>query len=104
MKTLEVANEEKSSEDEGLKEKCLMAHNDDFHNEESDCRSNTFQIDFSQTAKDSKIQDWESSSLYHVKKFLNYFSEEKLHTLNYLRLDLSKSNSEMSFLNLRSRS
>lgn len=76
MKTQTMAYREKSSEDERMKENCLMACIDDFDTQESDSNSNTFNTDFSQTAKECKIQDWHSSSLYQVKKFINYSSKE----------------------------
>lgn len=101
MKMVTVAyDEETSSKDEGIKEKCLMAHIDDFHIKESDTSSDTSNVDLSQATRDSKSQDWDSSSIYQVKKIFNYSSNEKVDMFDYLLLDLAKSNSEKFTLKL----
>lgn len=93
-KTEEWVDEEKSLEDEEPKAKCLIAPIDDSHTEESNGSSSTFDVDLYQAARESKMQEWDSSSMYQIKKFVNYSSNEKFYMFDYLCLDLAKSNSK----------
>lgn len=62
----------------GKKGNCLMARIDEFHTEESSSSSSTFDANLFQAARDPKKQDWDSSSMYQVNKFVNYSSNEKV--------------------------
>ena len=44
------------------------------------------------------MKDWNSSSLYHVQKFVNYSDNEKENMFDYLCLDLSKSHNANQLL------
>ena len=65
--------EEESSEDEGIKDKCLMARID----EEDADKESSYDADLSEVARDSKMNDWDSTSLYQVNKFVTYSDNEK---------------------------
>ena len=67
----EWVDEEESSGDEEPKGKCLMVRIDVSHIEESNGSSSAFDVDLSQATSDSKMQDWDSSSMYQVNKFIN---------------------------------
>jgi len=81
--------EEASSEEEDNKDKCLMAKID----EEDAGKESSYDADLSEAARDSKMSDWDSTSLYQVKKFVTYSDNEKNNMFDYLCFDLSKSHS-----------
>lgn len=74
-----------------------MAQIDESHTEVSRNNISTFDADLSKATNDSNSQAWDSTSMYHVKNFINYSSIEEADTFDYLHLDLSKSNREKSF-------
>ena len=86
--------EDDSSEDEGKKDVCLMAIVD----EEDTGKEISYNADLSEAARDSKMKDWNSSSLCQVKKFVTYYDNEKNIMFDYLCLDLSKSHSSNKLL------
>lgn len=45
--------------------------------EESSSNTSTFDIGLEQTAKEYNAQNWDSSSVYQVHKFVNNFENEK---------------------------
>lgn len=47
-----------------------MACANESFTEEASNNSSTFKVDLSKAASDSKAQNWDSSSLYQVKKFV----------------------------------
>ena len=81
--------EEASSEEEESNDKCLMAKIE----EEGAGKENSYEADLSEATRDSKMSDWDSTSLYQVNKFVSYYDNEKNNMFDYLCLDLSKSNS-----------
>ena len=86
--------EEASSEEEENNDKCLMAKIE----EEGAEKGSSYEADLSEAARDSKMSDWDSTSLYQVKKFINYSDNEKNNMFDYLCLDLSKSHSSNNIL------
>lgn len=85
-----VDNEELSDKDK-LKDKCLMSYNDVITDKGGNS-SSSFEADLAKAAKDSKMSNWDSSSLYHVNKFVNYSDNKKGMMFNYLCLHLSNVN------------
>lgn len=71
-----------------------MACANESFTEEARNNSSTFEVDLSKAASDSKAQNWDSSSLYQVKKFVTNYNNEKTTMFEYFCLDLSKSNQE----------
>ena len=61
--------EEVSSEEEENKDKCLMARID----EEDAGKESSYDADLSEAARDSKMSDWDSTSVT-PKFFANYFN------------------------------
>ena len=83
--------EEDSSSDEEVKvkiDKSLIVLVD--VNEEG--LKSTFAADLDQAASDSKMENWDSSSLYQVKNFASYSVHQKINMFDCLRIDLSLSN------------
>ncbi|CAH1425242.1 unnamed protein product [Lactuca virosa] len=61
-------DDEESSEEDGGKEKYLMAHIDVPVTDKESKGSSTFEVDMAKSIEYSKIQDWDSLSLYqHLK-------------------------------------
>ena len=89
--TEEWVEDEDSTEDEGKNDKCLMAKIEETTDSSS---SSTFTADLSAAARNSASSDWDSSSLYQVKNFVTYSSNEKNDMFEYLCLHLSTSNAE----------
>ena len=56
--------------------------------------SSTFDADLSKVARNSSSSDWDSSSLYQVKNFVTYTSNEKNDMFEYLCLHLSQTDTE----------
>lgn len=71
--------EDESSKDEvDGKNVCFMPSIDASFIEESSKGSSTFDFDLAQSTKDYTTQNQDSSSLYQVHKYVNYFDNEKL--------------------------
>lgn len=85
-------DDEESSDKEGGRGKCLMAHTNALVIDKESKGSSTFEANISKDAKDSKSQNWDSLSLYQVKKFFTYSDNEKCIMFNYLCHHLSKVN------------
>lgn len=63
-----------------------MAHSDASVTDEGSSSLTTFEVDLDEVAQDLKMLDWDSSSLYQVNKFVNYYDNEKCMTFDYLCL------------------
>ncbi|CAH1422607.1 unnamed protein product [Lactuca virosa] len=70
-------DDEKSSEEDQPKDKCFIAHIDVFVTYEGSNDASTFKANLDKADKDSKIVDWDSTSLYKVNKLFNSFDNEK---------------------------
>ena len=97
--TEEWVEDEDSTEDEEKNDKCLMAQIKDVVTDGSS--SSTFDANLSKAARNSYSSDWDSSSLYQVKNFVTYSSNEKNDMFEYLCFHLSKSNSEKFALKIQ---
>ena len=71
------ADDEESSDEDKEKDKCLMARTDAFFFDEGGSRSSSVKFDLGKVDKDSKMLEWDSSSLYQVNKIVNYYDNEK---------------------------
>ncbi|CAI9268270.1 unnamed protein product [Lactuca saligna] len=79
-----------SSDEDGEKDKGCMAHIDTIVTIEGSSGSSTFKAELAKAAKDSKLQNWDSSSLYQVNKFVTYSDNKKYMMFDYLFLHHSK--------------
>ena len=52
----------------------------------------SFKAAIDQAAIDSKLGNWDSSTLYQVKNFVSYSLKDKIHMFESLHADLSRSN------------
>ncbi|CAH1424006.1 unnamed protein product [Lactuca virosa] len=91
----EWVDEEELSDEEVKKSVCLMGVTGDLVTDEASSSSSTFDVDLAKAASDSKVQNWDSSSLYQVKKLVTYSEIGKSTMFEYSHLDLSKSNQEI---------
>ena len=66
--------------------------------EEDTGKESSYDVDLSEAARDSKMKDQNSTSLYQVKQFVTYSDNEKNNMFDYLCLDLSKSHSSNQLL------
>lgn len=93
--------EEESSNDEVKKDECLMVTIGVFVTDQASNNSSTFEADLAKDTSDSKVQNWDSSLLYQVKRFVSYSENENSTMFEYLCLDISKLNQEI--INLRNK-
>lgn len=94
----ERVEDEESSNEEVKKDIFLMTYVDESFIDEASRSLSTFDSDLLKDVIDSKARNWNSSSLYQVKKFVTYSNNEKTTMFEYLCLKLYKSNKEIQNL------
>lgn len=91
----ERVEDEESSNEEVKKDIFLMTYVDESFIDEASRSLSTFDSDLLKDVIDSKARNWNSSSLYQVKKFVTYSNNEKTTMFEYFYLDISKSKKEV---------
>ena len=88
----EWVDEESSSDEEVKKDKGLVALVEVDTGNDDAGEGSTFNADLAQDARDSRMENWDSSTLYQVKNFVSYSLREKLDIFECMRHDLARSN------------
>ena len=88
----EWVDEESSSDEEEKKDKGLVALVEVDTGNDDTGEGSTFNADLAQAARDSRMENWDSSTLYQVKNFVSYSLREKLDIFECMLHDLARSN------------